>query len=385
MLRRQTSGPSRASSGRGGRCRVRTTRGSIGGKTPGPPRGGFRLARAPEDGVADRLGLEPPQAGTARGGGSRGRRSAATSGRIAARLAIGGRGHDQTVDRLLAPSRGDELGGQPVEQLGVRGLFAHGAEVGGGRDQPGAEMPLPEPVDLHPRRERIARVGEPVGQGRPPSRARRPRRGPRGNRARDRRRHAGGRAGRPPPSSRRSPPQQVDRRGARARLGDPGALGRGAGRLASAASRRRARHSARAARSRTDRERSTSSGVTLIRRPSSACSSWVSDREVARLDRPRQVVGERGLLLAFEAFAGLALDLPDLGAERLQPLVELASSPRGASPSPPAVASGRSANLAGGEDRDQAVIVLGRDRVELVVVAAGAVDRQAEEDARRSC
>ena len=37
------------------------------------------------------------------------------------RLAVGGRGDDEPVDRLHAPVLRDEFGGEPVEQLGVAG------------------------------------------------------------------------------------------------------------------------------------------------------------------------------------------------------------------------------------------------------------------------
>ncbi len=51
----------------------------------------------------------------------------------------------------------------------MRGLVAHRAEIAGRADQAAAEVVLPEPVDDHPRRQGIVRVGEPVGQRRAPA------------------------------------------------------------------------------------------------------------------------------------------------------------------------------------------------------------------------
>ena len=62
---------------------------------------------------------------------------------------------------------GDEVGGEAVEQVGVRGPFAVDAEVVGGGDQPDAEVPLPDPVDDDPGPQGILRVGEPPGEVRP--------------------------------------------------------------------------------------------------------------------------------------------------------------------------------------------------------------------------
>ena len=63
---------------------------------------------------------------------------------------------------FLRPAVVDEVGGQPVEQFGVRGSVAAGAEVVDRMHDPEAEELLPDPVDGDPRGERIERVGDPV-------------------------------------------------------------------------------------------------------------------------------------------------------------------------------------------------------------------------------
>ena len=49
----------------------------------------------------------------------------------------------------------------------MRRPLAEGAEVGRRADDPAAEVVLPDPVDHHPRRQRVVRVGDPVGQFQP--------------------------------------------------------------------------------------------------------------------------------------------------------------------------------------------------------------------------
>ena len=63
----------------------------------------------------------------------------------------------QPVQRLDVPAGADELGGQPVEQLGVAGRLALHAEVLGGLHQAGAEELLPGAVDRHAGRQRVVR------------------------------------------------------------------------------------------------------------------------------------------------------------------------------------------------------------------------------------
>ncbi len=58
----------------------------------------------------------------------------------------------------------DQLGGQPVEQFGMRGAAAVEAEVVGRIDQAHAEVIMPQPIDDHPREQRIVGMGDPRGQ-----------------------------------------------------------------------------------------------------------------------------------------------------------------------------------------------------------------------------
>ena len=83
---------------------------------------------------------------------------------------VGVRGDDQAMHRLERPSLGDELAGQPVEQLGMGWRRPFVAEIAGGADHPPAEVMLPDPVDHHPGRQRVRRAGDPVGQDSPTTR-----------------------------------------------------------------------------------------------------------------------------------------------------------------------------------------------------------------------
>src|SRR5439155_27318796 len=59
------------------------------------------------------------------------------------RLTVGRRRHDQLEELLDVPAALAELDRQPVEQLGVTGRLAAGAEVAGRAYQAGAEHFLP--------------------------------------------------------------------------------------------------------------------------------------------------------------------------------------------------------------------------------------------------
>jgi hypothetical protein len=75
-----------------------------------------------------------------------------------------------TISRCIAfglQPEAAELGGQPVEQLRVRGRLALGPEVVVGRDQPAPEVGLPDPVDRHPRRQRVVVPEQPIRQVHP--------------------------------------------------------------------------------------------------------------------------------------------------------------------------------------------------------------------------
>ena len=66
------------------------------------------------------------------------------------------------MDRLEPPAALDIGRRQPVEQLGMRRRRAVEPEVAGRGHDPAAEMIVPEPIDHHPRGQRIGRVGDPV-------------------------------------------------------------------------------------------------------------------------------------------------------------------------------------------------------------------------------
>ena len=73
----------------------------------------------------------------------------------ARRLTVRGAEHDGLLHRLHVPPRADELSGQPVEQLRMRGRLALRAEVLHGLDETGAEIHLPEPVGGDACRQRV--------------------------------------------------------------------------------------------------------------------------------------------------------------------------------------------------------------------------------------
>ncbi len=122
-----------------------------------------------EDAVADDLGLgasgcPSPEEHVVRVPGE--------VGRVGMRVAsIRGARDDQPVDRLHAPAAIHQLGGQPVQQRGVARRLAVAAEVVHRRHDRPAEVPAPDVVDRHPRRERVGLVGDPAGEGQPTARA----------------------------------------------------------------------------------------------------------------------------------------------------------------------------------------------------------------------
>src|SRR5262249_18212647 len=77
-------------------------------------------------------------------------------------LAIGRTGHDQSVQRLEAPSAVDQLRRQPVEEGRMTRLGAHPAEVAGRFDQSPPKMPLPHAVDNHPGSQWVIWPGQPL-------------------------------------------------------------------------------------------------------------------------------------------------------------------------------------------------------------------------------
>ena len=96
---------------------------------PADPR--LELAADGEHGVADLLGIEPLDVRfqSSRFSGSIRRADGQSRRRPLRRLPVGRRGQDQPVHRLQLPAPRDELGRQPVEQLGMAGRLAQPAEV----------------------------------------------------------------------------------------------------------------------------------------------------------------------------------------------------------------------------------------------------------------
>ena len=62
------------------------------------------------------------------------------------------------------PAARDQRIRQVVEQLGMRRTLACLPEVAWGADDPFAEVPLPDPVGHHTRRQRIGSVSQPLSQ-----------------------------------------------------------------------------------------------------------------------------------------------------------------------------------------------------------------------------
>lgn len=83
-------------------------------------------------------------------------------------LILAGAGtRDEAVRFLDRPAGFDEPQGQPVEQGRVDRERAELAEVVGGRGDPFAETPAPDPVEHHPAGGRVVQPGEPTGQFQP--------------------------------------------------------------------------------------------------------------------------------------------------------------------------------------------------------------------------
>src|SRR6266851_1069380 len=78
------------------------------------------------------------------------------------------------MQRLHLPAALDELYGQPVEQLGMRGSGTEMAEVVGCGDDALAEVALPDAVDENAGRQRMIRARQPLCPRGAPVAARRP-------------------------------------------------------------------------------------------------------------------------------------------------------------------------------------------------------------------
>ena len=334
------------------------------------------LAADGEHGVADLLGVEPmdhplPDQSILRvHRAGRGELRLRPPGRLAVRR----RGQDHPMDRLPAPPSGHELARQPVEQLGMAGRLPQPAEVAGSADQAASEVILPDPVDDHPGRERVVRPAEPSGQGQSTtgrSRRRRGRFDPRGAGSR-----AAGIPGRSAVAS--------DRRGSpsAARWPDVG----------------RRHH-----RARLDRLQGIESPeLGLQRGPAFLIRPFQDGRDLLVLIGDLSV--SQGADLAFQRrtlrfrLARIALmSSGNLAVAEAVPLSRYgrssASNSRGPRPPPSptprrdrysATPGPRHRQVVAGQERCEKglepVIVLLKDRVELVIVAAGEADAQPEED-----
>ena len=116
-------------------------------------------ARRGEHGIADRLSLQPPPVlppeetvvGVGRCGILAGCRN----------LPVGAAGHDQPVQVFERSAAIAKHTGEPVEELRVRRLAPHPAEVVGGVDEAASEVVVPDAVDQAPPDQRIGGIGEP--------------------------------------------------------------------------------------------------------------------------------------------------------------------------------------------------------------------------------
>ena len=71
------------------------------------------------------------------------------------------------MDLFLVPVLIHQLASQPIEQLGMTWVRALGSEIVVGLDQAAAEIGLPDPIDDHPRGERVAAIHQPPRQIQP--------------------------------------------------------------------------------------------------------------------------------------------------------------------------------------------------------------------------
>ena len=80
-------------------------------------------------------------------------------------LAVRGAGDDEAVEFLHGPTGLDEIDGEPIEQLGVRGRLALVAEVFEQAHKAVPEEGLPLTIDRDAGGERVLRGEEPAGEG----------------------------------------------------------------------------------------------------------------------------------------------------------------------------------------------------------------------------
>ena len=85
-------------------------------------------------------------------------------GRGGGALLIGAGGHDEFDEGLEIPAGFDEAEGEPVEEFGVGGVVALGAEVGLAGDDSFSEEESPDVVDGDACGEGVVRLNEPAGE-----------------------------------------------------------------------------------------------------------------------------------------------------------------------------------------------------------------------------
>lgn len=113
-----------------------------------------------ENRIAQRFGVEAAAVGAGvevifRIGGEIGM----TAGKL-----VGAGEYDFADELFGGPTVGDETVGEEIEELGMSGCFAGGAEIVGRTDEASAEEPEPDAIDVNAGGERILRVGDPCGE-----------------------------------------------------------------------------------------------------------------------------------------------------------------------------------------------------------------------------
>ncbi|HEX4130710.1 MAG TPA: hypothetical protein VHZ24_11760 [Pirellulales bacterium] len=129
--------------------------------------GPIELAADQQQGVMQFLGLEPAPWHGCQQTIARINQQGLGTGR--AGHLVSARQHEQAVQSFERPAFGDAPRRQPIQQLRVRGYLAARAEVVARRDNPCAEMPLPEPIDQYPRGQRVFLGDNPASQLQPPA------------------------------------------------------------------------------------------------------------------------------------------------------------------------------------------------------------------------
>ena len=72
---------------------------------------------------------------------------------------------DHPMQPFLIPAVLDEIGGKPIEQIGVSGLFSIEAKVAWAAHDAASKMMLPNTVDKHPCGQGMLSIGQVSGVG----------------------------------------------------------------------------------------------------------------------------------------------------------------------------------------------------------------------------